>query len=187
VGVKVNFPFGLTGTASYFDITRSKVTTPDRNNPGFSIQTGEVRSEGAEVELAYQVTDQWYVQGGYAFVDAKITKSNAGDVGNGLEKIPEHQANIWTHYKFDSGILKNLTLSAGANYVGNRPFDNANTIKLPDYTTVDLGASYTYEKVRFELFANNVLDKRYFTSADFGPAVFPGNPRTIFGRVSVKF
>lgn len=187
VGVKVNFPMGLTGTASYFDITRSKVTTPDRDNPGFSIQTGEVRSEGAEVELAYQVTDQWYVQGGYAFVDAKITKSNAGDVGNGLEKIPEHQANIWSHYKFDSGILKNLTLSAGANYVGNRPFNNANSIELPNYTTVDLGASYTYEKVKFELFANNVLDKRYFTSADFGNAVFSGDPRTIFGRVSYKF
>jgi iron complex outermembrane receptor protein len=186
-GVKVNFPGGLTGTASYFESTRTKVTTPDRSNPGFSIQTGEIRSRGIETELNYPLTDQWFIQGGYAFIDAKITQSNAGDIGNEPEKIPEHQANIWTHYKFDSGLLKNLTLSAGANYVGTRPFSNANTFNLPSYTIVDLGASYTYQKVKMELFVNNLLDKRYFVSADFGPAVFSGDPRTIFGRISYKF
>ncbi|MBF6649911.1 TonB-dependent receptor [Methylobacter sp. BlB1] len=186
-GVKINFPSGLSGTASFFDITRSNVTTQDRFNPGFQVATGEIQSRGAEVELAYQVTEQWYVQGGYAFIDAEITQSNANDVGNRPEKIPEHQANIWTHYRFDSGVLKNLTLSAGANYVGNRPFDNANTAKLPNYTTLDLATSYTWKNIKLELFANNVLDKRYFVSADFGPAVFPGDPRTIFGRVSLKF
>ncbi len=144
-GVKINFPSGLSGTASFFDITRSNVTTPDRFNPGFQVATGEIQSQGAEVELAYQVTEQWYVQGGYAFIDAEITQSNANDVGNRPEKIPEHQANIWTHYRFDSGILKNLTLSAGANYVGNRPFDNANIAKLPNYTTLDLATSYLEE------------------------------------------
>jgi len=186
-GVKVNFPGGLTGSASYFESTRTKVTTPDRSNPGFSIQTGEIRSRGIETELNYPLTDQWFIQGGYAFIDAKITQSNAGDIGNEPEKIPEHQANVWTHYKFDNGFLKNLTLSAGANYVGTRPFSNANTIKLPSYTIVDLGASYTYQKVKMELFVNNLLDKRYFVSADFGPAVFAGDPRTIFGRISYKF
>jgi iron complex outermembrane receptor protein len=186
-GVKVNFPGGLTGTASYFESMRTKITTPDRSNPGFSIQTGEIRSRGIETELNYPLTEQWFIQGGYAYIDAKITQSNAGDIGNEPEKIPEHQANLWTHYKFDSGLLKNLTLSAGANYVGTRPFNNANTLNLPSYTIVDLGASYTYQKVKMELFVNNLLDKRYFVSADFGPAVFSGDPRTIFGRISYKF
>ncbi|AEG01269.1 TonB-dependent siderophore receptor [Methylomonas methanica] len=186
-GVKVNFPGGLTGSASYFESTRKKVTTPDQLNPGFVIQTGEISTRGAETDLSYPLTDQWFVQAGYAFIDAKITSSNAGDVGNEPEKIPEHQANFWTHYKFDSGLLKNLTLSAGANYVGNRPFNNANTVNLPEYTTVDLGASYAYNQVKLELFVNNLLDKRYFVSADFGPAVFPGDPRTIYGRISYRF
>ncbi|MGX2039991.1 TonB-dependent receptor [Methylocaldum sp. MU1018] len=186
-GIKVNFPWGLTGTASYFDITRTNVSTPDRNNPGFQVQTGEVRSKGAEVELAYQITDQWFVQGGYAFTDAEITKSNASDVGNRFQNIPEHQANIWTHYRFDQGLLENLTLSTGVNFVGDRPLDNANTVNLPNYTTWDLGASYTYENVKLELFANNVLDKRYFIANDSGLTVFPGDPRTIMGRISFQY
>ena len=186
-GVKVNFPWGLTGTVSYFDITRTNVSTPDRNNPGFRLQTGEVDSKGAELELAYQVNDQWFVQGGYAFTDAKITQSNANDVGNRFQNIPEHKANLWTHYKFDQGLLQNLTLSTGLNIVGSRPLDNANTVNLPSFTTWDLGASYTYKKVKLELFANNILDKRYFTATDSGFTVFPGDPRTIMGQISYKY
>lgn len=186
-GVKVNFPWGLTGTASYFDITRTNVSTPDRNNPGFQVQSGEIDSQGAEVELAYQVNDQWFIQGGYAFTDAKITKSNANDVGNRFQNIPEHKANLWTHYQFDKGLLQNLTLSTGLNIVGSRPLDNANTVDLPSYTTWDLGASYTYKKVKLELFANNILDKRYFIANDTGFTVFPGDPRAIMGRVSFKY
>lgn len=186
-GVKVNFPWGLTGTASYFNITRTNVSTPDRNNQGFQIQTGEIESQGAEVELAYQVNEQWFVQGGYAFTDAKITQSNANDVGNRFQNIPKHKANLWTHYQFDKGLLQNLTLSTGLNIVGSRPLNNANTVNLPSFTTWDLGASYTYKKVKLELFANNILDKRYFTAADFGNTVFPGDPRTIMGRVSLKY
>jgi iron complex outermembrane receptor protein len=186
-GIKVNFPWGLTGTASYFDITRGNVSTPDRNNPGFQVQTGEVRSKGAEVELAYQVTDQWFVQGGYAFTDAKITKGNPDEIGNRFQNIPEHQANIWTHYRFDQGLLENLTLSTGVNFVGDRPLDSAGTVELPNFTTWDLGASYSYKSVKLELFANNVLDKRYFIANDFGLTVFPGDPRTIMGRISLKY
>lgn len=186
-GVKVNFPWGLTGTASFFRILRTNVSTPDRDNPGFQMQTGEVRSRGAEVELAYQVTDQWYFQSGYSFIDAEITQSNAGDVDNRFQNIPQHQANLWTHYRINSGLLRNLTLSAGMNFVGNRPLDNANTVELPHYTIMNLGASYTYKNVKLELFADNVLDNRYFIANDFGLTVLPGTPRTIMGRVSLKY
>jgi iron complex outermembrane recepter protein len=186
-GVKVNFPWGLTGTVSYFDITQNNVSTPDRNHPGFQVQTGAVDSKGAEAELAYQVNDQWFIQGGYAFTNAKITQSNANDVGNRFQNIPENKANLWTHYKFDKGLLQNLTLSTGLNVVGSRPLDNANTVNLPSFTTWDLGASYTYKKVKLELFANNILDKRYFIANDTGFTVFPGDPRTIMGRVSLKY
>ncbi|MDP2180215.1 TonB-dependent siderophore receptor [Methylicorpusculum sp.] len=194
-GIKVNFPWGLTGTASFFELTRTNIGTPDLQNPGFAVQTGEIRHRGAEVDLSYQVTDQWYVQGGYAFIDSKITKSNAGDQGNRFQNTPEHQANIWTHYRFDSGALRNLTLSTGVNFVGDRPLDNTNAVELPNFTTWDLGASYTFDKVRpfkdvkLELFANNVLDKSYFVAADrfIGAAVVPGDPRSIVGRISLKY
>ncbi|ABA56849.1 ferrichrome iron receptor [Nitrosococcus oceani ATCC 19707] len=133
-GIKADFPWGLRGTTSFFDITRSNVTTPDRQNPGFSVQTGEVRHRGAELELAYQVTPQWYFQGGYAFIDSDITQSNAGDEGNRFQNTPTHQGNVWTHYQFDRGLLRNLTLSSGVNFVGDRPLDNATTVELTNFT-----------------------------------------------------
>ncbi|WP_022949159.1 TonB-dependent siderophore receptor [Methylohalobius crimeensis] len=191
-GVKVNFPWGLSGTASYFEITRTNVNVPDRDNPGFQVQTGEVRSRGAEVELAYQVTDQWHVQGGYSYINAEIT-DDPFNKGNRFQNTPEHQASIWTHYHFEKVWLSGLALSTGVNFVGDRPLDNANTVDLPHFTTWDVGASYTFknvkplEHVKLELFANNLLDKRYFTANDFGPTVMPGDPRSVVGRISLKY
>ena len=188
-GIKINFQWGLSGTASFFELTRTNVGTPDLQNPGFSVQTGEIRHRGAEVELAYQVTDQWYFQGGYAFINSNITKSNDSDQGNRFQNTPKHQGSFWTHYRFDNNLLSGLALSTGINFVGNRPLDNSNSVELPNFTTWDLGASYTYKNVKLELFANNVLDKRYFTAADrfVGSAVIPGDPRSIVGRISLTY
>ncbi|MDN5869488.1 MAG: TonB-dependent receptor [Nitrococcus sp.] len=185
VGMKIDFPWGLKGTTSLYRATRSNVSTPDPNNAGFSIPTGEVRNRGAEIMLSYQVSPQLYFQGGYAFMDSEITQSNAGDEGNRFRNTPTHSANFWTHYRFGIGPLRNLTLSAGLRFVGDRPLTNANTVELPSFTTVNMGASYTYQNLQFELFANNLLDEHYFTA---GPGqVFPGTPRSIVGRISYKY
>lgn len=187
-GVKLDLAEGLTGTFSLFDIDRTNVTTPDRAHPGFTVQTGEVRSRGAEFDLGYQVTEQWFVQGGYAFLDARILKSNnPAEVGKRPWDVAEHQANLWTRYKFDSGWLKDLSVGAGANFVGKRPGDNPNSFDLPAYTTVDLSASYKWQNLKAELFALNILDKQYYTSADFGSTVFAGNPRQLYGRLTYEF
>ncbi|MDT8406678.1 MAG: TonB-dependent siderophore receptor [Methylococcales bacterium] len=186
-GMKVNFPWGLSGTASVFQIDRSNVVTPDLNDQNFSVQTGKIRHRGGEIELNWQANEDWYVQAGYAFLDSEITDSNAGDVGNRFRNSPTHQVNFWTHYRFNEGLLKNLSLSTGVNFVGSRPLDNTNTVELPSYTTWDLATGYDYRNMRFELFANNVLDKRFFIANDTGSLVTPGEPRSIVGRVTVKF
>ncbi|WP_255211031.1 TonB-dependent receptor [Methylogaea oryzae] len=186
-GVKLALPFGLTSTASFFDITRSNVVTPDPANPGFNAQVGEMRSRGAEIDLAYQINKQWFVQAGYALIDAKITKSQNGDVGNRPWDVAPHQANVWTRYKFDEGLLKDLSLGAGANFVAKRPGDNAHTFDLPAYTTVDMSASYQWKKVKAELFALNMLDKHYYTSNDQMTGAFTGAPRQIYGRLTLEF
>ncbi|MGR9053302.1 MAG: hypothetical protein ACU84J_11685 [Gammaproteobacteria bacterium] len=52
---------------------------------------------------------------------------------------------------------------------------------------MDSVASYGNENVKLELFANNLLDKRYYVTAGFRLVVFPGDPYTVYGRISLKF
>ncbi len=185
-GVKLNLPFGMKGTASYFNLTRSNVSTDDPANPGFAIQVGEQTTQGLDLDLNWQVTDNWYVQAGYAFTDSEISEDNSGNKGNQIQDVAEHQFNFWTRYLFTQGIFRNFSMGAGVNFVGERPLDNANTIELPSYTTVDLSASYKYKNTNWELIGKNILDNEFFTRSRAN-AVFPGDPREILGRVTVYF
>ncbi|MGH8655317.1 MAG: TonB-dependent receptor domain-containing protein [Gammaproteobacteria bacterium] len=99
-----------------------------------------------------------------AYIDAEITKSNDFPVGGRLEDVAEHQATFWGRYLFTSGPLRNLSLSVGANYVGDRAGTLSNTFELPDYVTADLAAAYRWKNFKVELIAQNVGDEEYFTA-----------------------
>jgi len=185
-GVKWEHASGLSGTASFFHIVRENVGTTDPVDPNFTVQVGEQRTQGAEIEFAWRFDENWYLQGGYAYIDGEITESNDGDEGNRIEDVAEHQANVWGQYLFTRGALDGLSLGVGANFVGARVGDNANSFELPSYTTVDLRAAYDWRNVTAEIVASNLLDEEYFTQLN-SFAVYPGDPRSIFGRVSVRF
>jgi len=57
------------------------VLSPDPANPGNQIQTGEGRSQGVELEAEAGLPGGFSMTAGYTFQAAKITRSNAGDVG----------------------------------------------------------------------------------------------------------
>ena len=63
--------------------------------PGFSIQTGEVRHCGPELEGRGQLTEQLALVAGYTYVDARSTTSNDGDAGNRTAPAPCHRALLW--------------------------------------------------------------------------------------------
>jgi iron complex outermembrane receptor protein len=185
-GVKWEHASGLSGTASFFHIVRENVGTTDPVDPNFTIQVGEQRTQGAEIEFAWRFTENWYLQGGYAYIDGEITESNDGDEGNRIEDVAEHQANVWGRYLFTRGRLNGLSLGLGANFVGERAGDNANSFELPSYTTVDLRAAYDWRNITAEIVASNLLDEDYFTQQN-SFAVYPGDPRLVFGRISMRF
>lgn len=185
---------GLRASASVFEITRKNVLTADPINAGFSIQTGEVRVRGLEIEGEWDAGAGLGIQGGYAYLDGEITKSNNGDQGQRLADAPEHQANIFVRYEIPGVPLE---LRGGANYVGERPFSNAavdvfngrlaSTIRLPDYVTVDIGATLTLDQTRIALNVANVFDERFFTREFNDFSVFPGEPRQVSLRVTQSF
>ena len=93
---------------------------------------------------------------------------------------------MWGRYLFTRGGLSGLSLGVGANFVGERAGDNANSFELPSYTTVDLRAAYDWRNVTAEIVASNLLDEEYFTQQN-AFVVYPGDPRMVFGCVSVRF
>jgi iron complex outermembrane receptor protein len=186
-GIKVDMFGGrLTSTVSVYHLTRQNVTVDDPSNEGFSIQTGEQRSQGVEVSAQARIVDGWDVTAFYAYTDGEITEDTTFAVGNQLPNTPKHSAGLWTSWTFPSGPLKGLGAGAGFRYVGERPADLSNAVTLPDYVVVDAAVFYRRGRLSLDLNFKNVTNETYF-NGNGSSFIFPGEPFTVLGRVGWSF
>jgi iron complex outermembrane receptor protein len=190
VGIKYDMADrDLSLTAAAFHIVKENVLTDDPVDTSRKIAAGEVRSRGFDINLAGNITPQWRVIGGYAYVDAEVTESTSATmpVGSRLANVPRHSFNLLDTYEFDGGTLDGLGLGMGVKYVSERQGQTSNnTFDMDGYTVVDLLAYYPLtENVRLNLNLNNVFDKHYEERA-WNVWAYPGEPRTLQAGISVS-
>ncbi|MFA5984063.1 MAG: TonB-dependent receptor [Methylococcaceae bacterium] len=194
------FEHRLSATLAYYHLTKQNVLTRDftSSDPFASAAIGEARSQGIELDLSGQITDEVSVIGNYAYTDARITKDYSGLQGNRLNNVPEHSGSLSLKYDIQHfEPLKGFGLGLGVFAVGKRQGDNDNTFILPGYVRLDAFASYTHKIGRSRLITQlnirNVLDKTYYESTDpFQNApprvgIYPGAPLTAIGSVRLEF
>ena len=175
VGVKYQ-PIGRSTSVmlAVFDLRRQNQQTTDPANPDNVVQTGEVRSRGAELEMNY-ASGPWNFLASAARYDTEITKSNDGDVGFRPFGVPEKFGSAWVNYEVPMGPLAGFGIGGGVRYIGSS-LDYTNTAKAPAVTLVDFLASYKMGKWRAALNATNVTDKTYVS------AVFTANTYAYYGN-----
>jgi len=179
VGAKFDWTDKLSSTVSLYQITRSNVLTSDPRDPDFSIQTGEQRSRGFEVDLVGEILPGWKIIGGYAYTDAQVTQDNDIPVGNRINNIPEHAISLWNTYEIQKGNLQGLGFGLGLFYVGEREGDLNNTFSLPSYLRTDAALFYRRNNFRAAINLQNLFDTEYFELAENRLRVFYGAPRTV--------
>ncbi|NJN05043.1 MAG: TonB-dependent receptor [Leptolyngbyaceae cyanobacterium RM1_1_2] len=82
VGIKTDIIENvLSATLSAYQINKTNITTPDPNNPDFSIQIGEQRSRGVELDVGGEILPGWNITAAYAYTDAEVTEDNSVSVG----------------------------------------------------------------------------------------------------------
>ena len=189
VGIKAEFlNGGLSATVAAFDITKQNIPTIDPNNPDFSIPIGEVRSRGIELDVVGRITQGWNIIASYAYTDAEITESNDFTAGTQLYNVPKHSASLWTTYELTRGSLRGLGLGFGLFFVGDRTGDPSNTFKLPSYLLGDAAIYYRTGNLRAGLNFKNIFNVNYIrSSSSFRESVYPGDPFTVLGTVSIEF
>lgn len=195
VGVKYQ-PTGLNSlfTAALFEITRSNLLTPDPAHPGLSVQSGEVRSRGIELEARVGLTDQLDVIAAYTYLDTEYTKDNGGLKGNELAAVPRHQASGWAMYRMPEGsALAGLSLGAGVRFTGSTQ-NTSNTFKVPSFTLVDAAVTYdlgalsaSLEGAELSLNAKNLFDKEYVASCYYGDWCAYGYQRTVVAGLRYRW
>ena len=101
--------------------------------------------------------------------------------------IPENMFSATATYAFDFG----LALSASAVHVDSVYSGQSQAVKLPAYTTVDLGASFETGPFLFRLVVKNATNEKYFranfTELFGSTIVLPERPRSFQASAVYKF
>jgi iron complex outermembrane receptor protein len=187
VGVKTDFLEGrLFATLAAYQITKTNVTTPDPVNPSFSIQVGEQRSRGIELDITGEIMPGWKIIASYAYTNAIVTADNTTPVGNRIDGVPENQASLWTTYEIQKGRLKGFGLGLGLFYVGERQADLANTFQFGSYLRTDAALFYRKDRFKSAINIRNLFNQDYVLGG-FTFRADRGSPFTITGSVSWEF
>ncbi len=175
----------LLANLALFQITRQNVLTADPDDRAFSIQTGEQRSRGIELDIDGEIVPGWKIVANYAYLDAEVTEDNTIPVGDRFYGVPEHSVGLWTTYQIQQGSLQGLGFGLGVYYVDEQEVSLPNTFAVPSYVRLDAALFYRLEKVRIALNFNNISDITYYELNGYN--IDPKPPFTVLGTVSVTF
>jgi TonB-dependent heme/hemoglobin receptor len=144
----------------------------------------EVDIHGIETELQWYPTPATTLFANYTYNVSEVSKdeNNATLEGNELPNDPRHNVHVGVRYQNPKLINASVTV----NYYADIYYDNENTMKTSDYTTVDIGLSRKFFD-RYTVYVNieNLFDKEYpiFLSPSSGDTIAPG----IIATGGVKF
>ncbi|MFZ3515005.1 TonB-dependent siderophore receptor [Vibrio harveyi] len=184
----------VSGNLALFHITKKNAILTDPNNPyAPQYQAGEVVSQGAELEAKWQATPQADLTLNYTYINMEIKEdSYYHQEGKTPVWVPEQTASLWANYYYE-GTLTGLRTSAGVRYVGKTEMDAQNSDQVPDYTLVDLAASYdlsaasqSLDGASVTLSASNIFDEEYYSCYDKNNCWFSAE-RSIEAKLEYKF
>ncbi len=192
VGVKYvpeDRPIVLTG--ALYQLTKTNNLMADPNNPNFSIEGGEIRARGVELEAKAALSASVNVVGSYTYTDAEYTTDTTYK-GNTPAQVPKHMASLWADYTFVDGPLSGLTLGTGGRYTGSSYGDPANSFKVGSYTVVDALVRYDLARVgmagsNVALHVNNLFDREYVASCFNTYGCFWGAERQVVATATFRF
>lgn len=152
-GVKYDLPNGLSFSAAFFNVEANK---PQTNDNGATFYKEKSDVSGFELQILGALTDKWYLIAGYTSLDAESS------TGGRLREAPEDMFSIWNNYLLSDRLAVNL----GVIYQGESQIGSSTTPVLPDYTRVDVGATYALtDNTRLQVNIENLTDEVYFPNS----------------------
>jgi len=180
----------LAATAALFSTSKPRSLINDTN---VFTSSGEDRHDGLELNVYGVATEGLKLLGGVTWLDAKQrdTGSAATD-GKRVIGVPEWQSTLGAEW--DLPIAQGLSLDARLIYTGSSYADSINTLKVPGWTRLDLGAAWRTELqghlVTLRARIDNLTDKDYWASVGGYPGsgyLVVGAPRSFNLSASVDF
>ncbi|CAM7032153.1 MULTISPECIES: ferrichrome porin FhuA [Enterobacter] len=178
-------------TGAVYQLTKTNNLMADPAGSFFSVEGGEIRARGVEVEAKAALSASVNVVGSYTYTDAEYT-TDTNYKGNTPAQVPKHMASVWGDYTMFDGPLSGLTLGTGVRYTGSSKGDPANTFTVGSYTVVDALVRYDLARVgmagsNVALHVNNLFDREYVASCFNTYGCFWGAERQVVATATFRF
>ena len=182
-------PIVLTGAV--YQLTKTNNLMADPSGSFWSVEGGEIRSRGVEIEAKAALSASVNVVGSYTYTDAEYTTDTTYK-GNTPAQVPKHMASLWGDYTLYDGALSGLTLGTGVRYTSSSYGDPANSFKVGSYTLVDALVRYDLARVgmagsNVALHVNNLFDREYVASCFNTYGCFWGAERQVVATATFRF
>lgn len=180
----------LGGSLALFTTSKPRGVT---NASGYYVDEGEDRHKGAELMLYGEVMEGLKILGGLTLLDTEQVSTNSSlTEGKRVIGVPKKQANIGLDW--DIPGVEGLSVDARFIMTGEVYADSANTLKVPSWERLDIGAKYqmVWDKHLVTMRARvlNVADTNYWASSGGYPEngyLVLGAPRTFMFNISMDF
>ena len=185
LGAKWEISRDILLTAALYRLDRKNTTSPDPARPGQVVLTGAQRSKGFEAGVSGRLTGRWEVAGGYAWQDARITRTTAAaPSGREVPLVPAHTFSLWNKYE----LTPVVSVGLGVIHQTRRFASISNTVTLPGFTRADAAVFVRLnERLRAQINIENLFDKRYASTSHGDNNILPGSPRAARVSLNVDF
>lgn len=173
-------------TAAVFDLREKNRQMPNPANPLSTIQAGEARVKGLELEGLVEMNSNWDLISTYTYLDSEVVKGPTAQQGKRIASVPEHMASLWSQHRFSIAGIPGFSAGAGVRYVG-ASWDGTDSLKTPSTTLFDAMLGYAYQDWSLTLNATNLEDETYYTTCLSRGDCFTGNRRTLTATASYSF
>jgi len=180
-----------------FDIQKRNILTLDPSNPGFSINAGEVRSQGIEWDISGQVGEHWRLNASAGYAEAEVHKDNTLQVGARISNSPHVTGSALAIYESNLPGGQRYSVGGGLVHVGRRLGQvrtqadvNAGHpgYYMPAYSIAKLVGSFDFnDKIRLLLNVDNLFDKTYYVSSYSAVWTMPGASRMVSLELQATF
>ncbi|WP_187272949.1 TonB-dependent siderophore receptor [Methylobacterium sp. WL69] len=156
----------------------------------FSVD-GRQRNDGVELTVFGEPVPGVRILGGVSLLDGvQVAAQSPANVGKVAVGVPSMQLNLYGEVDLPPALAPGLSLTGRVIYTSSQYYDLANSQKIPDWATLDLGVRYatTLSDRPLTLRANvvNVTGNNYWASTGRG-ILSQGTPRTVLVSATVDF
>lgn len=170
-----------------YDDVRSTELNPTTIFPLFFQNGLEGETYGAELSLAYNITDKWQWYSTYNLLREDIRiKEGKSDFSNALNETADPKFQFTTRMSYQ--LLTNLSVGAAFRWVDKLPINDSGNLKFtPAYAEMDAQIAWIISKnFTLSVAGRNLLHKDH---AEYG---IPNNnmqaiQRSVYGKLSVRF